>query len=66
MKLNNLVEKELDVYRKECNFDEEELAVFNLKAKNKFIVQIALALNMSESKVSKVISRIYAKMVRIM
>ena len=66
MKLNTLVEKELDVYRKECNFDDEELAVFNLKAKNKSIVQIALALNMSESKVSKIISRIYAKIIKVM
>ena len=65
MKLREFVEPELDKYRKLCNFTDEELAVFNLKAKDKSIVQISMELHISESQVSKLTNRINKKMARI-
>ena len=60
MKLYEFTVPELNHYRELCNFTEDELAVFNLKAKGKSIVQ-----HISESQVSKLTARINKKMVRI-
>lgn len=36
MKISQFTKNELDLFRKECNFTELELACFNLKAENWF------------------------------
>lgn len=66
MYINEFVEWELDKFRKECNFDEEELQYFNLKAKNKSNVQIAEAMHVSESKVSALARKVKSKMKRVL
>ena len=38
--INKYVEYQLDVFRKECNFSEDELMYFNLKAKGMSVVKI--------------------------
>ena len=65
MKLYEFTVPELNHYRELCNFTEDELAVFNIKAKGKSIVQISMELHISESQVSKLTARINKKMVRI-
>ena len=65
MKLCDFTVPELNHYRELCNFTDDEMAVFNLKAKGKSIVQISMELNISESQVSKLTSKINKKMVRI-
>ena len=65
MKLSDFTVPELNHYRELCNFTEDELAVFNLKARGKSIVQISMELNISESQVSKLTSKINKKMVRV-
>lgn len=65
MKINDFVERELELFRKECNFSEEELQYFNLRAKNKSNTQIALIMNCSEAKVSKLARRVKDKMKRV-
>ena len=66
MQLYDFVEKELDMFRKECNFSDEELEYFNLRAKHKSNVQIALEMNISESKVSKIAKKVKSKMLRVL
>ena len=66
MKINDFTEPELDMFRKLCNFDEEQLEYFNLRAKNKSNVQISLEMNISESKVSKLARKVKSKILRVL
>lgn len=66
MKINDFVERELELFRKECNFSDEELEYFNLRARDKSNTQIARALNCSEAKVSKLAKRVKDKMRRVL
>ena len=63
--INDFVEWELNKFREECNFSDEELTYFNLRAKNKSNVQIAMQMNISEAKVSKLARRVKDKMIRV-
>lgn len=62
MKICRLIKSELDVYAERCNFTEEELNVFWKLSKGKTIQEIALALSVSESTVSRRIKEIEDKM----
>lgn len=64
--INGFVEWELQKFRDNCNFSDEELMYFNLRAKNKSNVQIAMQMNVSEAKVSKLIRRIKDKMIKVL
>lgn len=63
-KIPDFVEKELQYFRDECNFSDEEMMYFNLRAKNKSNIQIAMEMNVSEAKVSKLARRVKDKMLR--
>lgn len=65
MKIRDFVEYELDVFRNECNFTPDELTYFNLRAKDRSNVQIALEMNISESQVSKLAKRVKTKMIKV-
>lgn len=65
MKIRDFVEFELQYFRDYCNFTPEELTYFNLRAKDKSNVQIALEMNISESQVSKLSKRVKTKMLKI-
>lgn len=64
--INDFVEWELQKFRDECNFSDEELECFNLRAKNKSNTAIALQMNISEAKVSKLIRRVKDKMIKVL
>ncbi len=66
LRINDFVEFELQKFRDECNFSDEELQYFNLRAKNKSNTQISLAMNVSEAKVSKLAKRVKNKMIRVL
>lgn len=66
MKIYDFTEPELRLFRKECNFTDDELECFNLKAKNKSLVNIANQMNISESQVSKLTARIKKKIIRVL
>lgn len=66
LRINDFTEPELQQFRDKCNFSDEELICFNLRAKNKTIVEIALAMNCSEPKVSKLIRRVKNKIKRVL
>ena len=65
IKLDRLVEPELNYFREQCNFSDEELSYFNLKAKNKSIIEIAFAMNISQSKVSVLAKRVKNKILKV-
>ena len=64
--IQDFVEWELQYFRDNCNFSDEELECFNLRAKNKSNTYIALQMNISEAKVSKLIRRIKDKMIKVL
>lgn len=62
----NFVEWELDKFRNECNFTEDERKCFELKAKGKSIVYIASELNVSESTVNRLVKKIKKKIIKVL
>lgn len=66
MKIRDFTIPELDRFRELCNFTDDELQVFELKAKDKTHVQISIALNISEPQVAKLSKRIKNKMIRVL
>lgn len=66
LKIRDFVEPELEYFRNTCNFSESEMAYFNLKAKDKSNVQIAMELNISEPQVSKLSKRVRNKIIKVL
>lgn len=66
MKIRDFTEPELDKFRVLCNFTEDERKYFEMRAKDKSNIQIALAMNISDSQVSKLAKRVRSKMLRIL
>lgn len=64
-KIRDFVEWELQMFRDKCNFTPDELIYFNLRAKDKSNVEIAIEMNISESQVSKLAKRVKSKMIRV-
>ena len=60
----DFVERELQHFREECNFSEEEAMYFDLRAKHHSNQQIAIKMNISEGKVSKLAKSVKSKMLR--
>ena len=59
-------ESECERFRRECNFSDEERAVFDLRVKARSIIEIQNALNMSESTVSRRIRNIKRKIDKVL
>lgn len=66
MQIYDFVEWELDKLREECNFSEDELAYFNLRAKHYSNQQIAIKMNVSEGKVSKLAKSVKTKILKVL
>ena len=65
MKIYDFVEWELQKFRDECNFTNDELEYFNLKAKNKSNIQISIEMCVSEPQVSKLAKRVKTKILKV-
>jgi len=65
MKLRDFTKPELDRFRELCNFTNNELKYFNLRASDLSNVQIAFEMNVSEAQVSKLAKRVKSKMKRV-
>lgn len=61
----NFVEWELQKFRDECNFTDEELQCFELKAKDKSIEYIAQEMHISTAKVSRLVRRVKSKILKV-
>lgn len=59
-------ESECERFRRECNFSDEERAVFDLRVKAHSIIEIQEALNMSESTVNRRIRNIKRKIYKVL
>lgn len=64
--LYDFVEFELQFFRCFCNFDEQELQYFNLRAKHFSNVKIALEMHVSEAQVSKLAKRVKVKIKKVL
>ena len=65
MILSKCIQSELEPYIQGCNFTDDEMQYFLLKAKGKTDVQIADAMFVSTRKVTTLSSRVRAKMSRL-
>lgn len=65
MEIYDFVEWELQKFRDECNFTPEELEYFELRAKDKKNYQIAMEMNVSESKVYSLAKRVKRKIIKV-
>lgn len=65
MQIYDFVEFELAYLREQCNFTEDELAYFNLRAKHYSNLQIAIAMNVSEGKVAVLAKKVKVKILRV-
>lgn len=65
MKIRDFTVPELDRFRALCNFTDDELRYFNLRARDKSNTQIALEMNISEPQVSKLAKRVKSKIIRV-
>ena len=65
-KIRDFTVPELERFRALCNFTDDELQYFNLRARDKSNVQIAMEMNVSEPQVSKLARRVKDKMIRIL
>ena len=65
MKIRDFTVPELNKFRELCNFTDDELMYFNLRAKDKSNIQIAIEMNVSEAQVSKLAKRVKSKMLRV-
>lgn len=66
IRLPSFVEWELEMFRSRCNFTSDELQYFNLRAKDKSNVEIAMEMSVSEAQVSKLAKRVKSKMKRVL
>ena len=64
MQIYDFTVPELDKLRELCNFSDAELEYFNLRAKHKSNVEIALTMHVSEGQVSKLARKVKDKIKR--
>ena len=63
--IKRLVLSELNFYRDECNFTDEERQYFDLKAKDASDIKVSMELNISIAKVNKLSRQVRSKMERV-
>ena len=65
MQIYDFVKSELDMFRRECNFTEEELQFFNLRSSGLTIEVIAEQMNISVGKANILSKKVKKKMIRV-
>ena len=65
MQIYDFTKPELDMLIELCNFTPDELEYFNMRAKYKSNIEIALEMNVSEAKVSKLARKVKDKIIRV-
>lgn len=66
MKICDFTKPELDIFREQCNFTDEELQFFEYRAKDKSLVEISHLMNISEAKASTLSKKIKRKIMRVL
>jgi len=65
MKICDFTVPELNKFRELCNFTPTESQYFELRAKDRSNIQIAMEMNVSESQVYKIAKKVKSKMLRV-
>lgn len=65
MRICDFTTRELDMFRKECNFTDIEMQCFNLKAKNKTNIELSMELNICDSTVSTTMKSVRQKITAV-
>ena len=65
MQLYDFTVPELNKFRELCNFSDDELEYFNLRAKHKSNTYISIEMSVSEAQVSKLARRVKDKIKRV-
>ena len=66
MQIYDFTVPELDKFRELCNFSDQELEYFNLRARHKSNIEIAMAMFVSEAQVSKLAKKVKSKIIRVL
>ena len=66
MQIYDFTVPELNKFKELCNFTEDELQYFELRAKKKQNVEISFAMHISDSQVSKLSKRVRSKIIRVL
>lgn len=66
MQLYDFTVPELDVFRKLCNFTDDEREYFELRSRKKSNIEIALSMSVSEAQVSKLARKVKDKIKRVL
>ena len=66
MQIYDFTVPELNKLRELCNFSDDEMTYFNLRARHKSNTQIAYEMNVSESTVSVLARKVKAKIKRVL
>lgn len=61
MNISNYTKPELDIFRSECNFVNNEIPVFEMRSKGVCIEEIAEALNMSVEGIKRISCKVNHK-----
>jgi len=64
--LSDFVERELRLLRDECNFTDEELEFFNLRASGKSVTQTCFVMHIGESKATNLSKKIHTKISKVL
>lgn len=59
-------EPECEYFRSMCNFTEDERAVFDMRVKGKSIIEMSIALPMSEATIYRRLSNIKKKIAKVL
>ena len=66
MQIYDFTVPELNRMRELCNFSEDEMKYFNLRAKHKSNIYIAMEMHVSEPQVSKLARKVKDKILRVL
>ena len=66
IRICDFVKSELDMFRQECNFTDEEMEFFNYRAKNDTLETIAEKMNISVGKADKLSRKVKSKIIRVL
>jgi len=66
LKVCDFTMPEIERFRALCNFTSEEMEFFNLRSRNKSIIEITFAMNISKSKADILSKKVKSKIIRVL
>jgi len=66
LKICDFTMPEIERFRELCNFTSEEMEFFNLRSRNKSIIEITFAMNISKSKADILSKKVRSKIIRVL